>query len=212
MEIHEERIKKILQENKKIVGGFQYLMEDFMQDYGHFFVIAPASTRFHHSYPGGLYDHTLEVLNGVRAMINVFPELDAEVLETGAILHDIGKVFSYELNNPTKTGKIPATKYQRTDEIKDIGDIGETLQLISKYGSYKTKEEYDQLQHIKHLIASHHGEMRRGWGSLIDPKTPEAQTLHFVDMISSRVRTNIPEVDWKPVFEETFPDIFKTKE
>lgn len=211
-ENEEERLNHLNYEVKKLPGDFNYIMGGFLKDYGEKFVTAPASTRFHHAYPGGLCDHSLEVLWGVRNMCEVFPELDREIIENGAILHDIGKIISYQLNNPTTRGtKIPAQKYQRTKDVVWVGDIGETLLLTNEYfnESISSPERFKEIQHI---IASHHGDVRRGWGSLVDPKTIEAKVVHFVDMISSRVRTNTPKMDWASVFAEVYPDVFEVKE
>lgn len=201
-------------------GKFNFLMEKFVEDDILFkkFCATPASTRFHHSYPGGLYDHTMEVFYGVRQICEVFPELDSEVAEIGALLHDIGKIYSYGFNNPTKRGtKIPAQKYKRTEEVQWVGDIGRTLLMVDNYfrrysaqNMNRTDDDLEKYQHIQHIIASHHGEVRRGWGSLVNPTTAEAQTVHFVDMISSRVRTNTPDgISWKEIFAEAYPDVFE---
>ena len=74
----------------------------------------------------------------------------------------------------------------------------------------RTDDDLEKYQHIQHIIASHHGEVRRGWGSLVNPTTAEAQTVHFADMISSRVRTNTPDgISWKEIFAEAYPDVFE---
>jgi 3'-5' exoribonuclease len=221
----EEKRKIILKELNQLdgEGKFNFLMEKFIIDDILFnkFCTAPASTKFHHSYPGGLYDHTMEVFYGVKNVCEVFPELDMEVVGIGALLHDIGKIYNYQLNNPKKTGtKIPALKYKRREEVQWVGDIVRTLFMVDNYfrkyspeNMDRTDDDLEKYQHIQHIIASHHGEVRRGWGSSVNPATAEAQIVHFMDMISSRVRTDVPEgIGWKEIFSEGFPEVFKKEE
>jgi 3'-5' exoribonuclease len=53
---------------------------------------APAAKSFHHSYIGGLLEHTLSVCRMARAVVEHYPDLDRDLLLAGAFLHDIGKV------------------------------------------------------------------------------------------------------------------------
>jgi 3'-5' exoribonuclease len=50
------------------------------------------------------------------------------------------------------------------------------------------KMPYDLLNHLLHLILSHHGEVKNGWGSSVDPKTPEAVALHHADNLDAKVK------------------------
>lgn len=63
------------------------------------FKTAPASTKFHMNYPGGLAEHTLNVLRftrEVQASLNV-PEIEADSVTLSAILHDLCKVNYYKV-------------------------------------------------------------------------------------------------------------------
>ena len=53
---------------------------------------APAAKTFHHSYLGGLLEHTCSVCEMSRAVAEHYPELDGDLLLAGAFLHDIGKI------------------------------------------------------------------------------------------------------------------------
>ena len=44
---------------------------------------------------------------------------------------------------------------------------------------------------VLHLILSHHGAVRNGWGSPVDPKTPEAIALHHADDLDAKVKGSI---------------------
>ena len=64
------------------------------------FLRAPASGRYHHSYPGGLLIHSLEVANSVRGMIELnepeMPQQHKEIGYIAGLLHDIGKIRSFD--------------------------------------------------------------------------------------------------------------------
>ena len=53
---------------------------------------APAAKVLHHAWIGGLLEHVLTLVRVCRATAPFYPEVDRDLLVTGAILHDIGKV------------------------------------------------------------------------------------------------------------------------
>src|SRR3990172_8860801 len=59
---------------------------------------APAAKSMHHAYLGGLLEHMVSLCGLCRAVTPQYPEIDADLLLSGAVLHDIGKVqeLSYE--------------------------------------------------------------------------------------------------------------------
>jgi 3'-5' exoribonuclease len=61
---------------------------------------APAGKSWHHSYIHGLLEHTLEIIKICDLMCDLHPEINRDLLISGAMLHDIGKIeeLSYELN------------------------------------------------------------------------------------------------------------------
>lgn len=74
-------------------------MDDFIKflDERTDFKTAPASTKYHMSYPGGLCEHTLNVLRFTRHAQNLLmvPDINAHSLTLAAILHDLCKVNYY---------------------------------------------------------------------------------------------------------------------
>ena len=185
-------------------GDLVEIFKEYLKDEGESFFNSPSSTRFHHAYPGGLADHTMEVMDIVYFAGQTY-DLDMELLMCGAMLHDIGDIYIYHQSERTKTGRIPVKKYVRTERSKVLGPIGESLLIIENYVQKLSSEglilDLNKVEQLFHIVASHHGEVRRGWGSLVDPATPEAQLIHFADMISSRVSTDVPDhIDWDEVF------------
>ena len=53
---------------------------------------APAAKRLHHAWIGGLLEHVVSLVRVCLANAPFYPEVDPDLLVTGAILHDIGKV------------------------------------------------------------------------------------------------------------------------
>lgn len=148
---------------------------------------APASTKYHHSYEGGLAEHLAEVYDLVQVIGEYYPDkANMSILKTAALLHDIGKPWDYE-DNVLKSGNISrAVPYRRTIDSKQMSHLGRSM-FIALQAAAEIDFPLIRLEPILHCIASHHGEVRRGWGSLIDPATVEAHILHHADMISSRV-------------------------
>jgi 3'-5' exoribonuclease len=84
-------LKRILKEIKN--SALKALVKRFLSDHGFMshFKQAPAAKNFHHSYLGGLLEHTLSVCQMSKYVVHHYPELDGDILITGAFLHDIGK-------------------------------------------------------------------------------------------------------------------------
>lgn len=141
------------------------------------FIQAPAAKIHHHNYLGGLLIHTNEVVKICNALSDIYPELDRQLLVTGALLHDIGKIktYSYDTN-------IIDINYE--GQMLDHLYIGANM-LESKLSNLDIDDKL-KVQLI-HMILSHHGEKSLGWGSTVDPKIPEAIALHYADDISAKL-------------------------
>lgn len=142
------------------------------------FYTAPAAKIHHHNYLGGLLDHTVEVLKISKTLHEIFPDLDKDLMYTAALLHDIGKIRAYDYDN-------------LSINMSEEGILLNHLYLSGKMVEDKL-EEVDISKEISnqllHIILSHHGEVKNGWGSIVDPKTPEAVALHYADLMDARVK------------------------
>jgi len=76
---------------KELLNSF-FNDSEFTQE----FCTAPSAKIYHHNYVGGLLEHSVEVLQICRTICNIFPQLDQDLLYTGAILHDVGKLKAYD--------------------------------------------------------------------------------------------------------------------
>jgi 3'-5' exoribonuclease len=136
---------------------------------------APAAMSMHHAFVGGLLEHTVSLIGLGRAVVAHYPELDADLLLAGVVLHDIGKIdeLSYErATNYTTAGRLLGHIAIGTllvrEKIKAISGFPEPLAIL-----------------IEHLILSHHGTYEFGSPSL--PQTREAIALHFLDDMDSKM-------------------------
>lgn len=155
------------------------ILKSFFQDetIRNKFLIAPAAKIHHHNYKGGLLVHTNEVIEICKTLTLIYQELDPDLLITGAILHDIGKIETYDFN----------------ENIIEINSKGKLLDHIF-IGANLIEEKISRLDindEIKikliHMILSHHGPKDLGWGSTISPQTPEALALHHADDMSAKI-------------------------
>ncbi|MBI5680089.1 MAG: HD domain-containing protein [Methanobacterium sp.] len=142
------------------------------------FFDSPSAKMHHHNYIGGLLEHSVEVLEICKFTCKIFPELDKDLLHTGAILHDIGKIktYTYDLVSIdfSEEGRLLDHLFISCDMVKE------------KINEIEMPEELSN--QILHLILSHHGDVRNGWGSPVNPLTPEAVALHHADNLDAKVK------------------------
>ena len=139
------------------------------------FAVAPAAKQIHHACLGGLLQHTLEVVKICRTALEIYPQVDRDLLLSGALLHDIGKVKEYSFRR----------SIDFSDEGRLIGHIvlGEEMlvQRARQIGSFPE----DLLLRLRHMLVSHHGHYE--WQSPKRPQTIEACILHLADYFSGQV-------------------------
>jgi len=135
----------------------------------------PAAKRNHHAYLGGLWQHSLGVARAADRIASVYSHLDRDLLVTGALLHDIGKIEEYRVK----------ADIDFTSEGRLLGHIvigtGLVDRLISRIPSFP---EVLRLK-LLHMIVSHHGQYE--WQSPKRPKFIEAAVLHYLDMIDAQI-------------------------
>ncbi|RKX49690.1 MAG: phosphohydrolase [Thermotogae bacterium] len=141
------------------------------------FINAPAAVKVHHAYKGGLLEHTLSVAELCDFLSMKYPEsIDRDLLISGAVLHDIGKIKEYGIGS---------SGIEKTDEGELVGHISIGLEMVSSRIEKIPDFPNNLKTELKHLILSHHGEM--DWGSPVVPKTTEAMVLHMADNLDSKI-------------------------
>ncbi|HBE76738.1 MAG TPA: hypothetical protein DDW65_02990 [Firmicutes bacterium] len=146
------------------------------------FRIAPAALKRHHAYIGGLLEHTAGVMALCKAAADYYPLVNRDLLLSGAMLHDIGKVKTYQMEK----------NIEGTDEGKLIGHLILGVQMVEAAlskalsGEEDTEDNNRLKNGLLHLLVSHHGIME--WGSPIEPLTVEACILHHADNMDAQVQ------------------------
>jgi len=139
------------------------------------FKSCPASQSYHHAYMGGLLEHTVGVATLCRALCDLYPHADADLLLAGALLHDIGKVDELQCT----------TGIEYTDDGRMIGHVvlGErrVRAAVEFLGDVVPHETATRLSHV---LLAHHGELE--WGSPKRPCTLEALMLHHADNLDAK--------------------------
>jgi len=104
----EEIWKEIIKIKESFVNqNLKSLLDTFLDDdvFVEEFKKAPAAMYIHHACVGGLLEHTWEVLRYCETAADIHQSLDRELLLTGAILHDIGKIKEFEVSMSIKQSK-----------------------------------------------------------------------------------------------------------
>lgn len=141
------------------------------------FATAPGAARLHHAYRGGLLEHTLAVASLCREAVRLHPDLDYDLLITGALLHDVGKVF--ELRGEYA--------FDYTDEGRFCGHLVLTDRFVTARLAQVPEFPETLRQLLTHLLLSHHGELQ--YGAPVRPKIAEALALHYADNLDAKIQT-----------------------
>lgn len=156
------------------------------EDFEATFSKAPAAKRYHHACIGGLLEHTLAVVKLCSFVASEHPEIDRDLLITGAILHDVGKATSYT------QGPV----LERTDEGKLIDHVAQGALVVQTAIDGVEGFPQDLRNRLIHAILAHHGALERG--SPVAPQTLEALALHHADWMDGDVRGFIDHVESEP--------------
>ena len=144
---------------------------DFLQR----FMQAPAAKRVHHAYLGGLLEHVLEVLYLAQRVVEIYPQIDADLLYSGVLLHDIGKVREYTWG----------MDIDYSDEGRLIGHIVLAEEMLNSALANLPEFPQELALRLRHMLLAHHG--RHEWGSPRRPMTIEAIALHQVENLSAQI-------------------------
>jgi 3'-5' exoribonuclease len=158
-------------------GKLKELVKAALEEHLQSLLIWPAAVKNHHSIRSGLLYHTLTMLRGADGMMNVYPFLRADLLYAGIILHDVAKV--YELAS-TNTGI--ATDYTREGLL--LGHIVQGILYVEKT-AVRIGLDAKIASLVEHMLLSHHYEPE--FGSPRRPMFPEAEILHYLDIIDAHM-------------------------
>ena len=153
------------------------------------FRIAPAAKQIHHAWLGGLMEHVLSLATLARVTAGHYKDIDLDLLLTGAILHDIGKID--ELTYDRGFG------YSTEGQL--IGHIMMGFRIIEEKLCTLPPFPPKLRTLLQHMILSHHGEL--AYGSPKVPMFPEAMLLHHLDNLDSKMECMRTLVEKDRLFE-----------
>ncbi len=162
----------------------------FLFQFGDRFRRTAAAKKNHHARRGGLVEHVSQMMRSAAALCPVYPELNRDLLLTGVLFHDCGKLWE---------NTYPEHGFAQTHSIHGemMGHIPLGIELVNKlwrdlmespgavaWDGLRPAAEDTRL-HLLHLIGSHHGEHQ--FGSPVLPRTPEAFALHYIDNLDAKM-------------------------
>jgi 3'-5' exoribonuclease len=136
---------------------------------------APAAKTLHHAYIGGLLDHVVSLFRSCDLVCRNYPQVNRDLLLTGAFLHDIGKIHELTYNR----------SFSYTTRGQLLGHMIIELEMLQAKLVLFPEFPAELKTLIEHLIISHHGEYEFGSPKL--PMFPEALLLHYMDDLDSKM-------------------------
>lgn len=183
--VSEKNIDTMYEELKKYINSIQnpyyktllsvFFIED--EEFIMKFKAHSAAKSVHHSFMGGLLEHTLSVTKLCDYYSKAYPVLNRDLLITAAIFHDIGKI--------KELSAFPLNDY--TDDGQLLGHIMIGTEMVSE--KINTIEGFPakQASELKHCILAHHGELE--YGSPKKPSLAEALALNLADNTDAKMET-----------------------
>ena len=148
----------------------------------------PAAQRMHHAERSGLLHHTTDMLRVAEGLLQVYPWLNRDLLLAGVIIHDLGKI---EEMRSDQAGNV--TDYTRDGQL--LGHLVRGITNLNRAAD-RAGVHGEPLALLEHMLLSHHGEAE--YGSPKPPMFPEAEALHWIDIMDARMNTMKTAMDKTP--------------
>lgn len=141
------------------------------------FYAYPAASRIHHSYLGGLAEHTLGMAALAEAICELYPQLNRDLLISGILIHDMGKTV--------ELGGLVSSEY--TEEGRLTGHISICHGWLMETAAETGLADSEEAILLRHMVLSHHG--KQEYGSPVLPALQEAEVLFLIDNMDARLNT-----------------------
>ena len=158
-------------------GKLLQMVRKIFKEYRMILLSGVASRKHHHSYIGGLLEHTLSVTKIAIALVDhyheMYPDRNKDISRpltvAGAILHDIGKIREYEPQlgslQHSVAGELIGHAILGRDIVREVAKEFELEQVIQT--------------HLEHIIVAH--QRFADWGAAKPPMSLEAMIVHHAD-------------------------------
>jgi 3'-5' exoribonuclease len=158
----------------------------FLEKFGPRFRRTAAARFFHHARRGGLVEHVAQMMRYADAVCAANPALHRDLLLSGVLFHDCGKLWE----NCVEEGGF-TMPFDERGEL--LGHINIGIELVNSLWKTLPLDDWKEVVpdnedvrlHLLHLVAAHHGEL--AYGSPVQPKTPEAIALHYIDNLDAKL-------------------------
>jgi 3'-5' exoribonuclease len=151
------------------------LLNSFFRDESFFreFCQAPAAMYIHHPYIGGLLEHTLNVAVTCSSLLELYPQLDGDLVLAGSLLHDIGKMKEFVVTTNIK--------------ISEEGMLRGHIPIGEEMLRQRIKADFPEILKLKlsHILLAHHGKVE--YNSPVTPKFPEALLIYYADEMDAQL-------------------------
>jgi 3'-5' exoribonuclease len=149
--------------------GLQALVERVLdKDARAAFRVLPATIEGHHSYAGGLLEHTVGVATLCRETAQLHQRLRHDLLLAAALVHDVGRVL--------ELGRGPV--FRQTDEGRLLGHVHLGLRLIEERGEMLDTTVRAE---VLHAVSCHH--------DVRGARTAEAAVLYHANQLDAVAAT-----------------------
>lgn len=150
------------------------ILDEIFAKYYDKYIDYPAAARNHHEFYHGILHHSVSMCKVAEQVAKIYNDVDRDLLITGCMLHDIGKV--YELSGPISPSY--------TVEGALLGHISIGMAIINE-ASLKLNITSEVPLLLKHMILAHHG--KQEFGSPVTPLTREALLLSMIDDMDAKM-------------------------
>ncbi len=168
------QLKQLLSDKIKMIKNEKYrlILSELCEDNEEFYLY-PAGKSMHHAHLGGLVEHVLSMIDLSDKYIEQY-NLDRDLLYTGIILHDFGKLREM-------------VQYGLTYSVEGnvLGHITIAVEQIAAIAINMGWNEDNDIIALKHAILSHHG--RLDYGSPKEPMILEAYVLSMIDEMDAKI-------------------------
>lgn len=174
-------IEKLLSfcKDEKLMDFIDTYADDLFPKYSKY----PAATSVHHAFPGGLLNHTWQMLHLLEGIYPVYPypdELKVERVIIGILFHDWGKLCEYNVEGEkTENGYLLGHIYMSANYLNNL-----LRDFFAEKNGKVSEADKREINFIVHCVLAHHGQLE--FGSPVLPCIPEAQLINYLDNISAK--------------------------
>lgn len=155
----------------------------------------PAAQKNHHAEFAGLLWHMKRMIENGEGICRVYTILDKDLVTAGVILHDIEKIREIKSNELGISDGYSMEGMLLGHIVQGVRELDSRMKALGFPDEKRLM--------VEHMILSHHYEPE--FGSPKKPMFPEAEILHYLDIIDARM------FDMEEALEGTRPGEFSDR-